>query len=389
MRKRAICTTLLALWLGLVPAGPAAAQGTAPTGAMPGFAPAAGVTASDDGDQQVVSVRFGAVNEESGLRLLSIFADGVTEALNLGASTVRRTVPGTGPEQFFYLDIDDGYVYGGINEVRIAVQYYDQGFAPIYLDYDAVAADQPRQGSLASERKRETLAVRGNTEIWRTATLQLTDARLAGGLGGADFRIGSPAELRLLGVSVWRLKSELPPPPVRVVLDGEEMAFTDAQPFIARDRVLIPVRAIFEGLGAQVNWYGDTRIVEARKGSLVVNLKIDSTTARVNGLAVELDVPAVIINDRTYVPLRFVAEAFGSIVNWDGETYTVTIDSGGTAPVAELPDPWPAVTPPPDLWPPADPSDPGSPAVPPAADPDDPCQSLPWWAQPASCRTEP
>lgn len=112
----------------------------------------------------------------------------------------------------------------------------------------------------------------------------------------------------------------------RVFLDGQALSF-EVPPIIENDRTLVPLRAIFEALGATVDWDNATRTVTSRKGSTTVVLAIGSLTPTVNGQVRQLDVPAKIVADRTLAPLRFVGEAFGSTVDWEGSTRTINIKS--------------------------------------------------------------
>ncbi|MCH4887576.1 hypothetical protein EZV73_08330 [Acidaminobacter sp. JC074] len=107
---------------------------------------------------------------------------------------------------------------------------------------------------------------------------------------------------------------------------NEELMVLEEPAVIVEGRTLIPVKFIFEPLGLDVSWNGETRTATGSKGDLKIDMVIDSTTAYVNGQAVELDVSATIINDRTYVPLRFVAESTGAVVTWHGEERHITID---------------------------------------------------------------
>ena len=113
----------------------------------------------------------------------------------------------------------------------------------------------------------------------------------------------------------------------KVLLDGELVGFEafGVEPQIVNGRIIVPLRAVFEMMGATVDWDNETRTVTATKGDTVVILAIDSTTPTVNGEVVELDQPAIIINDRTMAPLRFVAEAFGGDVEWNEVTRTASI----------------------------------------------------------------
>ncbi len=304
-------------------------------------------------DAAYVQVILGEQNAEDGLRLLSNFSNGTTEAVDLGGSKARRTVPCTGPapapppagqedpcaEQFFYLDVADGYIFGGINTVELNISYLDQGFGPIYLDYDAIDPKQPYRQDPALARKRVELAQRSNTDAWKTVAVVPEDARMANGLNGADLRVGGPGVLTLRAVAAARVSSHMPPPPIRVLVDGKELAFTDAFPFIDQDRVLVPLRAIFEGVGATVQWDPATRTVIAGRGSRTVVLQIDNRMAYVGTTPTLLDVPPRLVEGRTFVPLRFASEALGLQVQWDGDSRTVTIVTPPPLPAPEAPSP--------------------------------------------------
>lgn len=110
-----------------------------------------------------------------------------------------------------------------------------------------------------------------------------------------------------------------------VILDGKQLSF-DVPPTIENGRTLVPLRAIFEALGAEVQWDGATQTVTATKGGTTIKLTVGGQAYK-NGQPVTLDVPAKIINGRTLVPLRFVSEALGASVKWDGSTQTITITS--------------------------------------------------------------
>jgi N-acetylmuramoyl-L-alanine amidase len=112
-----------------------------------------------------------------------------------------------------------------------------------------------------------------------------------------------------------------------VYLDGVRLYF-DVDPVIEDGRTLVPMRGIFEAIGADLSWDSETQTVVSVMGTTTVILQVGSTTSTVNGEAVTLDVPARIINDRTMAPLRFVGEAFGCVVEWDGATRTINIITG-------------------------------------------------------------
>ncbi len=113
-----------------------------------------------------------------------------------------------------------------------------------------------------------------------------------------------------------------------VILDGRTLVF-DVPPTIDNGRTLVPLRVIFEALGSQIYWDASTQTVMAHKESanIVISLTIGNQYAYINNNLVKLDVPAKIINSRTMVPLRFVSEAMGAEVEWEGTTQTITITS--------------------------------------------------------------
>lgn len=113
---------------------------------------------------------------------------------------------------------------------------------------------------------------------------------------------------------------------IPVYIDGERQYF-EVPPVNQEGRVLVPMRALFESLGAEVNWDSQTRMITAFKGAVTVEMSPDTNLATVNDQQVELDVKPIIVEGRTLVPLRFVSTALGADVGWDGVTETVTIET--------------------------------------------------------------
>lgn len=104
-------------------------------------------------------------------------------------------------------------------------------------------------------------------------------------------------------------------PPIEIVIDLGQVMF-DIPPIIKNDRILAPVRALCERMGASVNWEESTQTVTVTRGETVIVFTIGDIVAEVNGEKYNLDVAPEIINDRTLVPLRFVAEKLGYLVVW-------------------------------------------------------------------------
>lgn len=114
--------------------------------------------------------------------------------------------------------------------------------------------------------------------------------------------------------------------PVTVTVDGQPVNF-DVQPRLIGGRTMVPLRAIFEALGATVEWDEESQTVTAYNEVYIVKCTIDSNTMYVNNEAKTIDVAPMMINSRTLVPARFVAEAFNCNVSWDNNTFVVTITS--------------------------------------------------------------
>lgn len=112
---------------------------------------------------------------------------------------------------------------------------------------------------------------------------------------------------------------------IKVILNGKKVRF-DQLPIVENGRTLVPVRAIFEALGAEVAWDAENQTVRAIGHGIYVKLIINSDEMMVDNAGKLLEVPAKIINGRTMVPARAVAEAFNCNVTWDAEKNMVIIE---------------------------------------------------------------
>lgn len=132
---------------------------------------------------------------------------------------------------------------------------------------------------------------------------------------------------------------------IKVVFEGEQMTF-DVPPVIEDDRTLVPMRAIFEKLGYSVEWDGDTRSIKATNNTDEINMHIDFYTFWRNGEAIQMDVAPAIRDGRTLVPLRAVTEASGCEVQWNQTTRTIYIGKGNKVAqsVMTTPEPTPEAT---------------------------------------------
>ena len=106
---------------------------------------------------------------------------------------------------------------------------------------------------------------------------------------------------------------------------GSRSVTINTAPVIINGRTLIPVRGVGEAMGGNVDWNDDTKTVTITLGSNKVEMTVDSKTAYFNNKAQTLDVAPVVLNSRTMLPARFIAESFGFDVNWDNDTKTISI----------------------------------------------------------------
>jgi len=127
---------------------------------------------------------------------------------------------------------------------------------------------------------------------------------------------------------------------IRVTVNGQAVAFPDQSPVIVDGRTLVPVRATFEAMGFGIGWNPNTRTATLTRTGYVVNITIDSATFTTNGVTHTLDVPAQIIGGSTMLPIRAVLESVGYELQWENSTRTVVITSGTNVVVA-LPAPVP------------------------------------------------
>lgn len=113
--------------------------------------------------------------------------------------------------------------------------------------------------------------------------------------------------------------------PITVVIDGEMVEF-DAQPIMKNDRVMVPVRKVFEKLSAEVLWdpFFERVIINSGESDQII-MYINEEEVYKNGIQINLDVPAFISEGRTYVPLRFISENLNMKVEWSDANYTVYI----------------------------------------------------------------
>ncbi|OMF23254.1 hypothetical protein BK133_24720 [Paenibacillus sp. FSL H8-0548] len=128
----------------------------------------------------------------------------------------------------------------------------------------------------------------------------------------------------ILSTGVLSMTSAASESRIDVIINNETQKYSNS-PIIVNGSVVVPLRAIFESLDANLQYDAKTKVITAMKGDMEIILQIGSRTATVNGKQVALNQPGVIVDNSTYVPVRFVSEALAASVIWESKTRTVII----------------------------------------------------------------
>lgn len=126
-------------------------------------------------------------------------------------------------------------------------------------------------------------------------------------------------------VNVFAQKNERKNIALNGIIINNHIVYSDVDPYIKKSRTYVPIRFIAEELGYDVSWDGDARKVTMTEGNTKVELTIDSKNMYVSGKRIALDAPAEITDSRTFVPLRAIAEAFGENVDYSNDYRAVYI----------------------------------------------------------------
>lgn len=116
---------------------------------------------------------------------------------------------------------------------------------------------------------------------------------------------------------------------VTVNVDNEAVKFEDQNPVIIEGHTLVPVRAVFEMAGAKVEWDQPTQTATITRGEYTVTIKYGEKVMYKNGTPIELEQPADVINNRTMIPVRAIAEAMDFAVTWDGHHSLILVSTTG------------------------------------------------------------
>lgn len=114
-------------------------------------------------------------------------------------------------------------------------------------------------------------------------------------------------------------------PTVNIYINAKLVSF-DQEPIIINGNTLVPMRGVFEALGATIEWKNETQTVILSKENIIVSLKIGEKLAIKNDVDIEISQPAILLNNKTMVPIRFVSKSLGAKVIWDQKNHSVFID---------------------------------------------------------------
>jgi hypothetical protein len=123
-----------------------------------------------------------------------------------------------------------------------------------------------------------------------------------------------------------QLREKLPNNPVYVKFNDDILGF-DVPPIIEDGSTLVPMRFLFEQMGADVEWDSETQTATATLDNKALTFSIDNVNARINNKPAKMDVPARLVNGKTMVPLRFLSENMGYDVDWDADSRTAIVNS--------------------------------------------------------------
>lgn len=163
---------------------------------------------------------------------------------------------------------------------------------------------------------------------------------------------------------------------IQVEIDGTAVTF-DQPPIIENDRVMVPMRALAEALGAEVGWEGERRMMSSVRGDVTLCIDIGKYVMWKNDAPIILDTAPMIVNGRTLAPIRAVSEGYDCKVDWDGQARMVTVK---TSPSITPPQEDPSEEQPPIETPPVDDPSEEIPSVeqPPVDDPPEETPSVEW-----------
>lgn len=206
-------------------------------------------------------------------------------------------------------------------------------------NYDDSITKESERRSFVGETKDQQIVI-GSTDRAKLSELATMVQKMglynamsldSGGSSGLVYHgkyMATPSRAVSNALVIVKKSQSVPPAPVQkpilIEIDGKPIT-TSTPPYIQEGVTMVPVHGILEELGMTLTWDGEKQRVVASKGNLEIDMTIGQSTALVNGLSQTLTRPPVLRNERTYVPLRWLAESMNAHVEWDQQTNTVRI----------------------------------------------------------------
>lgn len=225
-------------------------------------------------------------------RLLSL-----TQVIELGGSFLDTDAAKQLAEKFAVVDLND--TQSLLNTGDFHIPYFGSHSEP-YFNLAVIEKNISRICAFYIDNNYDTLSYKLDQEDWSTFVVR-------------------EGKMTILYHGFVTLQREM-----SILLNGSALTFPQP-PYIEGGTTMVPMRAIFEALGAQVGYDGATGTITADKDGTKILLSLGSADAVVNGQAVKLSVAAANKNGSAMVPLRFISEALGAEVQWDAASYTVSI----------------------------------------------------------------
>ncbi|HWP95845.1 MAG TPA: phosphodiester glycosidase family protein [Syntrophomonadaceae bacterium] len=222
-----------------------------------------------------------------------------------------RTTVGAGPTLLKNGNIIADGATEGFFEDKILTLRGARSF--VGVTYDQVLV----MGTVPNVTIRELGEIAQNIGLYQAITL---DSNASSGLYYQGSYITRPGRELSNALVITRLAA----PPVRIMLNNRELFF-DADPVVVDGRTLVPMGVIFKEMGITPTYNAQNESIVVNAKGLDLAFKINSMTAAVNGKNQTLETPAMLINDRTYLPVRFFVESLGGKVVWDGSKNMVMI----------------------------------------------------------------
>jgi hypothetical protein len=176
--------------------------------------------------------------------------------------------------------------------------------------------------------------LKGICEMVKNVALTACGIFLVTGMGAAPATsqtvvptVAMPPKKKQAAMPVFIRSAKTLDAAIRVKVNGSEVNFGGGEPVEADGRILVPMRGVFEALGAEVKYDGETQMIHAVRGATTIALRPGDESAQVNGETRQLESPAQVVNGTAVVPLRFVSEALGAKVKWNPETFEVIVST--------------------------------------------------------------